>query len=109
MRLAELEPWLLVVSEDGTRYTRTENVAEADGIRFICPGCFSKDGNPIGKHSVICWRPRIPQTIHPTGGRWELEGTSIEDLSLIAGSSSVQLPPPCDAHFWIRNGEVVMA
>lgn len=81
--------------------------AEADGVMFLCPKCFETNGGPVGTHGVICWRPRVPAGIDPSPGRWEFEGSSIDDLSLRAGSSSVQLHGGCNAHFYVANGEIV--
>jgi hypothetical protein len=41
------------------------------------------------------------------GRRWSLQGTSIDDLTLVAGSSSVYLKGTCDAHFFVRGGAIV--
>lgn len=62
----------------------------------------------IGTHRIICWRPRVPITPSMVGpGRWDFEGTGYDDLSLVAGSSSVQILGGCAAHFFVRAGEVV--
>lgn len=124
--------------EDGTLIT----MESADGILFLCPRCFQLNaarfadtpdlGCPpghYGTHSVLCWRPRVPQTITPKPGRWEFTGTDFTDLSLVAGSSSVLLTSdmnvecaqckrtgasaddvcrycPCRAHFYVRAGHI---
>lgn len=82
---------------------------EADGVQFLCPLCFLKNRGSVGTHYVICWRPHVDPQIHPKPGRWEFHGRALEDLSLVAGSSSVQLQGGCNAHFFVRNGEVVFA
>lgn len=66
-----------------------EAIEEADGILFLCPKCWK--GGPVGAHPVICWRLRVPPEVQPNPGRWEFEGKGFEDLSLVAGSSSVRL------------------
>lgn len=106
MRLLELEPqWLKILGEK--TFQRTElTIDEADGIVFLCPKCFVEKGGPIGTHSIICWRPRVPQDIDPKPGRWEFEGTGFNDLTLVAGSSSILLLGGCNAHFFIRNGGI---
>jgi len=43
----------------------------------------------------------------PIPGRWEFIGTSFENLSLVAGSSSIQLTSGCMAHFTITNGDII--
>lgn len=109
MRLAELETEFLKRKDDH-HFKRVRSIADADGIIFKCPKCFRQNGGPIGTHSVICWRPHVPQTTSPTPGRWEFEGTGLDDLTLVAGSSSILLTPPgCEWHGYIRNGEVTDA
>jgi hypothetical protein len=127
MRLSELEPSLkkIVVkveiwdirNEDGSTGTKTgdryyfhqvDKIEEADGIWFLCPKCFKENNGSIGTHSVACWRPRIPQNDHLTGpGRWELVGTSFDDLSLVANPTSVKIEGGCNAHFTVSKGEII--
>lgn len=109
MRVLDLDPsFLKIASEDYRTYQKVNTIAEADGIVFLCPKCV-QDGRP-GAHSVICWRPNVPQKEGLVGpGRWQFEGNDLVDLSLVASSSSVLVGPPCSAHFWIRGGEVVFA
>lgn len=89
-------------------HIQIETVDEADGIIFLCPKCFTTNNGSVGTHYVLCWRPRIPPDIAPKPGRWELLGTSINDLSLRAGSSSILLHSDCTAHFFIENGMIRM-
>lgn len=82
-------------------------IADADGIWLDCPVCFQANGGPVGTHAIICWRPRVPAEVFPKPGRWEFEGTGIDDLTLVAGSSSILLTGEgCGAHFHIRNGGI---
>lgn len=85
--------------------------AEADGVFFLCPACFRKNGGRAGTHGIYCWRPRVPIAPNREGpGRWEFRGTGAEDLTLDASprSSSVLLQTaPCRAHFYVRGGEIV--
>ena len=108
MRLAELEPQFLRHEyRDGSEYhVFVDSLGEADGIMFLCPVCWTANKGPIGTHQVICWRPRIAPDIHPKPGRWELIGSSYADLSLVAGSSSVLLTSGCNAHFFVRSGQI---
>ncbi len=107
MKLAELEPRLLKITED-PKVWRCEGIAwsEADGLEFLCPKCWLANHGPIGTHAVICWKRHVPQTIPPIPGRWDHQGSSLEDITLVAGSSSVQLIGGCNAHFWIRAGAI---
>lgn len=109
MRLTELDPRFLKVAS-AHLFKHVMHIDHADGILFLCPKCFAANGGRAGTHGVICWRPRVPQTVHPIPGRWEFVGSGFEDLSLVAGSSSVLLTGPgCQAHFFVRNGTIEMA
>lgn len=108
MRLVELEPEFLKLN-DSRHFGFVETIGEADGIRFLCPKCFSDNKGNIGTHGVICWKPSVPQAVRPNPGRWELQGTGFDDLTLVAGLSSVALKGGCEAHFFIRNGEIIGA
>lgn len=109
MRLLDLEPQFLKFdAREPKAYSQTDSVADADGVMFVCPKCFAAQGRP-GSHSVLCWRPHVPKEITPQPGRWDFKGTGYHDLTLVAGSSSVLLLGGCNAHFFVRNGQIVMA
>lgn len=108
MRLADLEPTFLSITTP-TSYQMHDDIAKADGLMFLCPKCFQQNGGNVGTHAVICWTPKVPQDVEPKPGRWEILGTGYGDLELRAGSSSVLLTSGCMAHFFVRNGEIVMA
>lgn len=96
--------------DDDKHFTYVDSIAEADGIFFVCPKCWTENGGDRkGVHGIICWRPRVPQTTSPTPGRWEFEGTGYGDLTLVAGSSSILLTGGCAWHGFIRNGDVTNA
>lgn len=107
MKLTELEPTFLKILSDQT-YRMIDDVGLADGIEFLCPVCFKKNGGKVGTHAIICWRPHVPQSVPPTPGRWEFQGSGYNNLTLFAGSSSILLTSAeCKAHFHITNGEIV--
>ena len=107
MKLVELDPkFLKHILEDGIEIHRYCEFDEADGIQFLCPKCFRSNSGRVGTHSIICWRPRIPQTVYPKPGRWEFLGTGISDLTLVAGSSSILLTSGCMWHGFIEGGNV---
>jgi hypothetical protein len=134
MRLTDLDPqWVKRSSVNSYWVGRDDGMvipmADADGVLFLCPRCFQLNDGEVGTHSVLCWRPRVPQDISPMPGRWEFEGSSVEDLTLVAGSSSVLLTSdptatcskckrtgasadatchycPCRAHFFVRHGAI---
>jgi len=106
LRLVDLEAEFLKVIDE-KHFKRVDTLAEADGVKFLCPVCFAANGGNVGTHGITCWSPTVPQTITPVPGRWEMHGTGLEDLTLVAGSSSVHLTGPgCGAHFHIRNGNI---
>jgi hypothetical protein len=107
MKLTDLEPQFLKIVDE-KNYRHVDLIAEADGVMFLCPKCYMQKGfTRVGVHSILCWRPHVPQTHRPTPGRWEFTGTGYDDLSLVAGSSGVKLPDEgCAAHFHVRNGEI---
>jgi hypothetical protein len=132
MRLLDLEPQFLryevrmeegeyVTPDGGTvREVRPHvympyaaTIAEAQGITFLCPVCFSRNSGPIGTHAVICWsRSRgVPDEASPGPGRWSLEGTGYHDLTLNGdppgGARSVLLTGEgCGWHGFVTAGEV---
>ncbi len=108
MRLLDLEPEFLK-REDDHHFRFVDNLADADGVEFLCPKCFAENGmKRTGVHAVICWSPKVPQTTSPTPGRWEMLGTGLADLALRASSSSVLLQGGCKAHFFVENGNIRM-
>lgn len=109
-RLTELDPQFLKRTDD-SHWQHVERIGEADGIIFLCPACFEQNNGPVGTHSIICWRPSVPQSTSPTPGRWEFEGNGYYDLTLAGGAwsgnlRSVKLDASCNVHFHITNGEV---
>lgn len=79
-------------------------IANAQGILFLCPACFKKNGGPVGTESVLCWfRDRgVPPEAEPGPGRWVASGTGFDDLTL---SPSVNVDNE-HWHGWVKNGEV---
>ncbi len=76
---------------------------DADGIMFDCPKCVDTPR----RHVVICWSPGVDPQRYPKPGRWSIIGTTFDDLSLVAASSSIQLTTGCMAHFYVRDGAIV--
>ena len=107
VKLAELEPQFLVVETPGKAYRYVDTLAEAQGIRFLCPKCFSANGGPAGTHSVICWfKDRdVPATEEPLPGRWTVvSGHGYGDLTLTA---SILITSGCMWHGFVTAGEIV--
>ncbi len=79
------------------------SVASAQGVMFLCPACFKKNGGPIGTETILCWfKDRgVPDSAFPGPGRWTASGTGFEDLTL---APSVNVDHE-HWHGWITNGE----
>jgi hypothetical protein len=112
VKLRELNPqFLRYEGEDGKLMHAGEppdvTLEQADALMFLCPKCFMENGGAPRTHRVICNRPRVPLRpgIYVGPGRWEFHGTGFDDLTLVAGSSSILLEGGCQAHFFIRSGE----
>ena len=92
MTLAELQAELLQLHGQASIF-ETADLASAQGVMFLCPLCYVKNGGEVGTHAVICWfRNRgVPADESPGPGRWDVSGTSIADLTL---SPSVHFERP---------------
>ena len=88
--------------------TGTFDLANADGIRFLCPKCFTFNGGPVGTHRVWCWFVgRVPDDRLPVPGRWIPGGTGIDDLTFRGpGAASVLLTGGCGWHGFVKSGAV---
>jgi hypothetical protein len=108
VKLTELDPHFLKCTEPlGFDHAdEIEDLAEAEGLMFLCPTCFRANKGATGTHSIIVWRPTVSRDVFPGPGRWDFVGTGYHDLSLKAGSSSVQITGGCRAHFFVRNGRI---
>ncbi len=80
--------------------------AEAHGVSFLCPGCFSRNGGPLGTHQVIvCFAGRdVPSTFLPGIARWSFSGSGIDDLTV---TPSVLVGGGCAWHGFVQNGAIV--
>lgn len=107
--LSRLEPsWMKFTQEAGpmgSPVRRTREVAtraEANGVRFLCPGCYAKNNGPEGTHVVQVWFAGVPLDVSPGPGRWEVTGDTLDTLTL---SPSVWLMKSCGWHGWVRGGQ----
>ena len=106
IKLVDLEPQFLRVKTPGKEYIHADALLQAQGVRFLCPVCYTKNNGPVGTHQVLCWfaGTGVPDSEFPKPGRWKVTGTGFEDLTL---HPSVHLSGPgCGWHGWIKNGEV---
>lgn len=102
MRLRDLEATFLKI-ESPTSYRRTgDQRGDADGVHFLCPLCFQRNGGPAGTHAVKVWFEHVGQDVFPTGGRWTAIGTSLDDLTT---KPSIQIVGGCNWHGYITNGD----
>lgn len=102
--LRELEGAFIKRTDSGFRSDAT--FADCDGLMFLCPKCYAENHGPVGTHMVICWKPHVPQDVSPRPGRWSQEGTGLDDLRLVAGSSSIALQGGCGWHGFVGMGGV---
>jgi hypothetical protein len=109
IKLTELDAHFLKISnEDSKSYHYIDDINQAQGIFFLCPLCFRKNNGPIGTHGIICWFQNrgVPDEMNPKPGRWNLQGTGLNDLTFVPPKSvSVKLTSGCGWHGFIRNGE----
>jgi len=90
---------------------KVATLAEAQGVRFLCPVCFQENGGPVGTHGVeVAFEGRgvLPhQGSQASGGqpsRWHVTGTGFEDLTL---TPSIHLAGDgCGWHGWVTHGLV---
>lgn len=127
MRLIELEPeWIYdfnPATESRRRADDTHSVShhyadsdgamdaplpqiefrQAQGITFLCPACFRKNGGAIGTEQILVWfaGAPIPADIEPKH-RWNAAATSFDDLTL---TPSINVNNE-HWHGFITNGEV---
>lgn len=90
---------------------RVQSIDEAQGIWFLCPVCFTKNGGAKGTHSCeVTFEGRgakDDEGSHDSAGkpsRWGFSGRTFEDLTTTP--SILLVPPGCGWHGFITNGEV---
>lgn len=125
MKLRDLDASFLRILDEKTDQ-RVDTLAGANGVIFQCPKCAERimaGGTPIkemldyhgvgrtyrgvpGAHYVICWFTGVDPKRDPKPGRWNPQGTGLDDLTFVGpGSFSVQLLGGCNWHGFVRNGE----
>lgn len=114
IRLTDLEPeWCMADNAEHPRgfYRKSETEITADkaqGILFLDPLEFTKNGGAVGTSSVLVWFSGrgVPDTYEPKA-RWAASGTGFADLSL---HPSIDVTCgnkfPGRWHGWVQNGVV---
>jgi hypothetical protein len=92
-------------------FAPVKTLAEAHGIRFLCPKSFQKNGGPKGTHSVRIFfvgSPVPPNLFTNLAGetvRWGVSGSNYHDLTLTP-SILEQDHGTCGWHGFVTNGDV---
>lgn len=94
-----------------TVFEPVERVADAHGVRFLCPKSFAKNGGPQGTHSVYIFFQGSPYAGRNLAGqevRWQVVGgTTIDDLQLAPSiqEQDDELPPEhrCNWHGFVGS------
>jgi hypothetical protein len=111
VKFTNLEPQWCKYIEDGVWRVQDEGGESitpetADGIMFLHPEQFERNGAAIGTSCVLLWfRGRVPDSATPGPGRWDLINPDFEHFEI---SPSVDLTAggqyPGEWHGWIKDG-----
>ncbi|EKD22712.1 MAG: hypothetical protein ACD_84C00001G0004 [uncultured bacterium] len=89
-----------------------DDIADAQGVYFLCPKCFIKNNGPKGTHICeVTFRNKgvlDNQGTHNTNGipvRWNVTGNDFNDITT---TPSVLIQSGCGWHGFITNGEVTI-
>lgn len=101
MRLTKLDGQFVRYLDATHFHMEGVSFADADGVMFLCPQCYAKNGGDVGTHSVLVWFAgrKAPPDVEPSP-RWAVSGTGLDDLTL---NPSINCPG--DWHGWVRNGD----
>ena len=90
-------------------FVRVASLDEAQGVQFLCPKCFARNGGSVGTHwCEVSFEGRGVaelQGSHGAGGeptRWCVSGTGLADLST---QPSIQIVGGCGWHGFITSGD----
>ena len=93
-----------------TGFHRGPNIVDAQGIVFLCPSCYRKNGNSdVGVHSVLIWFADlgVPEEAFPKP-RWNVTGTSMADISITPSINLATDEQSKDEwHGWVTNGHAI--
>lgn len=94
----------LTLAELEAEFARVEGDGPPQGLRFLCPVCFQKNGGRVGTHSVICWfsDAGVPSDQKPGPGRWDVIGQRTDPKTLTLSPS---VENPC-WHGFVEGGSI---
>jgi hypothetical protein len=116
MRLTDLAPeWCGGYDAVRHSFCHPATFAEAQGIWFLCPVCFKKNGGGRGTHMVLVWFKdrNVPPEAEPEP-RWGASGTGFNDLTLTPSIDTTKnkagiVIRPDEWHGFISVGEITGA
>jgi hypothetical protein len=107
-KLSELNGKLVRMIPGKRQSWREEkDIRKADGVQYLCPVCFHRNGGSKGTESILNWflGRGVPASWTPGPGRWNVKGTGLDDLTFVEpGSYSVNITGHW--HGFVENGTV---
>lgn len=108
----ELSPKFIKSNSEGG-WRAVDSADDADGVMFLCPLCYQRNGGSVGTHQVVIWDLTVPISPLFSGpGRWALEGETLGSLSLSPAAPgrahSVHLQGGCGWHGYVTNGQATI-
>ena len=88
---------------------KVESLTEADGISFLCPGCFTRNGGAVGTHRINVFfegrgaPPHIGLNSSGVTSRWDVMGNDFLDLTL---HPSIHVRSGCGWHGFVKHGMI---
>lgn len=104
MRLRDLAPEFMRTSGQKTMCACSFEAAQ--GLLFLCPACFEKNGGEKGTHTLLIWFEGrdVPDAWRPPP-RWQLvSGNSLDNLTV---RPSIFVKTGCGWHGFITNGSII--
>ena len=116
MKLVQLEPQFVQYFEDetGNHLRHAPDLGHAQGIQFLCPSCFVRNGGAVGTHLIEASFTGTGvldhQGSHNRKGepsRWTASGSMYVDLTLRPSIQIDAAKPACDGwHGFVTKGDV---
>lgn len=85
-------------NEGGVLWSEVPTMGEAHGVRLLCP---------CGEHFIAVWDQKVHSEAKPEG-RWQMSGTTLDDLTLgpIEAPEAQPIPTGCGRNVVVVNGEI---